>query len=1154
MPLRHVQRRIYTKLGIVLLALLLCFFATFAWLVKRVQLDEMERSAAFLLEWANRLEAGDAEQELAELQVGIADWEGEPELFLRLGGRLFPQDAASGDIPADLVRLWDDGREVPRKREGYLYWQASSERANGLGQLLAIVRFKDSSVWGFVLERYSALFLLGAGFLVSVIASLLVLQGRLVFRPLSRMLRSIESGIEGVSASLPPWREQSDEFESLAARYDELIEVLERQGKELQFRNDELRHLLDALPAYIWFKDDQNNIVRLNRAAAESVGYSVEELEGRAVAEIFPEEAEAYFRDDKAVIESGKAKLGYVESYSPVNGERRTVRTDKIPYVNEEGKVTGVVVLVTDITELVHLQEEREASDRLIRRLVEIGNWEAAGVEERIAAGLKDTCETLGMKTGILSEISGDLYTVRQVHDEGGKISKGSVFRLDEVYCQFVVMTGRSMATNHLGETAWGRMKCYETLRLESYIASPIRKGDEIVGTINFSSPEIRERPFAQFEIDAVRLLSNWIEGLLRQEEIVDQLNRQKAELRLILDTTPSQIWFKDDRNRILRANRAAAAHLGLEVEEVEGKLTSELLPLEADRSYEEDRSVLESGEPMLGRIRSVTTIGNRNAWFRYDKLPYRLDDERSGVIVVASDITELVESQAAVKEADERFRAAVEESPVGMLIVDSELRVVMVNGEAERIFGYEREELLWGSVDRLLGSRVMTALSCVFDADELVEDQVRLGADGKLLVARKDGTELPVEVIVSLYSLSGDSFAMVSIFDVTARIESQSALHDSEERFQLAAKGASVGIWDWFNINGSEEWWSPRFYELIGYEPGELPSSLQSFKELLHPDDVEPTFAAVDKSLKEGTPFEADYRLLRKDGTYHWFFGSGMASFDEDGVPRRMTGTIQDINDRKIAEEELSRAVTDLKRANEELSNFAFLSSHDLQEPLRTISSFLHLLKDRYGPGMDREANEYMDFTLVAVERVQNMIRSLLGYCSLDSKRRAASLFNLQEAVDLSLRDLTKRIEERGVEISVVDALGSVYGDRNQISLVFQNLFSNAIKFNRSDRPTIKIACRTVSSFEIGREELREGDYTVVSIADNGIGIREKYQKRIFSIFQKLHPSGEYEGSGIGLSMVQKIMQQHEGYVWLESEEGKGSCFYLAFPKCEAN
>ncbi len=1145
MPDRRIQNRIFVQLGFATFMALAAFSVVLLGLAKQDRKEDREREAKLVLALA--LDADLSNDHQLRLDK-VASLSGASGLFITNQTKSF---SANGEEPLP-TWLWDEilgNKSWPLEVDGSAYWLFSKQEDVSSNWRHAVVRFKEPELFSWAVERY--------GLLSFVILGLLLLLGafgvrthrKLFFKPLSELVEQIERRIEGATGESISEEQGRDEIKRLSGRYQELLEVVEGQGEELRQQSDELRHLLDALPAYVWYKDDKNNIIRVNKSGAESVGHTIEELEGKSVKEIFPEEADLYYQDDLLVIDSGEAKLGYIETYTPTKGKARTIRTDKIPYIDKNGQTTGVVALVTDISELVDLQEERRASDRLIRRLVEIGNWEASNVDERIEASLKDTCETLGLKTGIFSEIKDSEYVVRRVYDESGVFSAGDRFDLEDVYCSFVVMTGRSIASNHMGETSWGEMECYRKVQLESYIAAPIRIDGKIAGTINFSAAEKRSKMFTQFEIDAVRMIARWVEGLVRQQKIIDQVNRQRAELRLILDTTPNQIWFKDDENRILRANRAAADSLGLKVEEVEGKSAKDVFPYDADRYYLEDSAILEKGAPKLGAIRPSVTPNGKTLWTRYDKLPYQLESGQRGIISVVSDITELVESQNATKAAEERFRMAVETSPVGMMIIDSDLRITLVNNEAERIFGYAREELLWRPVRMFLGERIVTALDCLFDADERISSKIPLGSDGELLAMRKDDLKVPVEVILSPYSLSDDRFVMASVFDISTRIESQQALLDSEERFQLAATGASVGIWDWFDIEGDKEWWSPKFFELLGYGFDELEPTLDTFKSLLHPEDLEGTFSAVDKSFKDGTVFTVDYRLLCKTGEYRWFLGSGMVSFDEKGVPRRMTGTIQDIHDRKVAEQELSKVVADLKRANEELSNFAFLSSHDLQEPLRTISSFLNLLKDNYGSQLDDDANEYMDFTLVGVTRLQKMIRSLLLYCRLDSNECESSVFSIGDAVEMGLSDIRKLIEERKVETKLGKDFPEVSGDLNQVSLVFQNLFSNAIKFNRSDCPKITVDWSVRSCEDIGREGILPGEFVVVTVSDNGIGIRDKYKKRIFSIFQKLHPSGEYEGSGIGLSMVQKIMQRHAGHVWLDSSEGEGTSFHLAFP-----
>ncbi|EDY82398.1 PAS fold family [Verrucomicrobiia bacterium DG1235] len=628
------------------------------------------------------------------------------------------------------------------------------------------------------------------------------------------------------------------------------------------------------------------------------------------------------------------------------------------------------------------------------------------------------------------------------------------------------------------------------------------------------------------------------------------ELRQQREELRQLLDTLPAYVWYKDDKNNILRVNRAAADSVGFSIEELEGKSTKDVFPEEADEYYKDDLEVIESGQAKLGYVESYTPKKGAARTIRTDKIPY-LDPNGKvvGVVALVTDITELVASQEALKAAEEEFRMAVESSPTGMVMIDSSKRVVLANNEAGRIFGYHSEELNGQSIDQLMSEEGLRVVARFFETLESEREKVISGSSGGLHALRKEGGVVPIELVCNPLFLSSGSFVMASVVDISSRLSGQLALRNSEERFQLAAAGASVGIWDWYDIEGEKVWWSPRFYQLIGYEESELESSLACFRSLLHPDDLEGTFARVNECLRKGGVFSSDYRLRCKDGQYRWYFGSGMVSQDEKGTARRMTGTIQDIHDRKLAESELSAVIADLREANEELSSFAFLSSHDLQEPLRTISSFVNLLKDEHGPKLDAAANEYIDFALTGVTRVQGMIRGLLKYSKLDAKPKSIADLSLRDAVDLAVSGLSSRIGETNSQLSIKGEFPEVRGDLLELSQVFQELLSNGMKFNFSDSPEVKVTGRLIDSSELGREGLLDGPYGLVSVCDDGIGISEKYRERVFTIFQRLHPADEFEGGGIGLSVVQKIVRAHEGQVWVETREGKGSCFCLALP-----
>lgn len=365
---------------------------------------------------------------------------------------------------------------------------------------------------------------------------------------------------------------------------------------------------------------------------------------------------------------------------------------------------------------------------------------------------------------------------------------------------------------------------------------------------------------------------------------------------------------------------------------------------------------------------------------------------------------------------------------------------------------------------------------------------------------------------------------------------ESQEKLKNSEKRFNLAVQGTTAGLWDWMSIDNDAEWWSPKFYELLGYQIGEINPSLKTFSGLLHPDDKEMTFKMVDRHFKRQAPFVLEYRLKHKSGKYRWFLGSGQATWDEDGNPQRMVGTIVDIHARKMAEiAEIDHARA-LAEKNKELQELTYVASHDLQEPVRTIASFVNLFEETYSEKLDDEAKQYLDFMKEASSRSQQLIIDLLDYSRI-GKDKELTTVDLSEVVNEVLTDLSARINETNAKISVGN-MPEVTGHGTELRLVFQNLITNAIKFQKKDSiPEI-----TISSKE-------DSEFWTFSVSDNGIGIDSKYLDRIFVIFRRLHGKSAYEGTGIGLAHCKKVIELHQGKIWVESEPGKGSTFHFTIP-----
>lgn len=316
-------------------------------------------------------------------------------------------------------------------------------------------------------------------------------------------------------------------------------------------------------------------------------------------------------------------------------------------------------------------------------------------------------------------------------------------------------------------------------------------------------------------------------------------------------------------------------------------------------------------------------------------------------------------------------------------------------------------------------------------------------------------------------------------------------------------------------------------------------------------PDSLEET---CEQFLCKGY-WEGELIHTKRDGEKIIVSSRWALQKDENDIPIGFMEINSDITERKNAEKSLMEAhnelelkvhertaklnilVDELKRSNEELKQFAYVTSHDLQEPLRTIASFTQLLKRRYENKLDEDADEFIDFIVSGADRMQTMIKALLDYSRVNTMGKEFEPYNFEEILDQTLRSLKIAIDESNAVI-IRDPLPTMKVDDKQMIQLFQNLISNAIKFRKLDeRMKIYISCEKVSN-----------NY-LFSVSDNGIGMELQFKDRIFEVFQRLHTRDEYSGTGIGLAICKKIVERHGGQIWVESSFGKGSTFYFTIP-----
>jgi len=314
-----------------------------------------------------------------------------------------------------------------------------------------------------------------------------------------------------------------------------------------------------------------------------------------------------------------------------------------------------------------------------------------------------------------------------------------------------------------------------------------------------------------------------------------------------------------------------------------------------------------------------------------------------------------------------------------------------------------------------------------------------------------------------------------------------------------------------------------------------------------VHPEDFQTCMDVYMTAFVVRKEFRMEYRLRRADGQYRWVLDQGRPRYTPRGIFAGYIGSCVDITDFREAHEALRRFSTDLEkrvnertaeltRSNAELAQFASAVSHDLQEPLRMISSYVRLLEQRYKSRLDDDADEFIHFAVDGAERMQGLIKDLLAFATLGTDDLPPALVDGGQALDDALHNLQHLVEESGARV-VCGTLPSLWGERQQLTRLFQNLIQNALKFRGSEAPKVQV-----------HAERRSGEW-LFSVSDNGIGIDPRHNDRIFRIFHRLHARGEYPGTGIGLSICRKIVERWGGRIWVESAPGNGATFWFTLP-----
>jgi len=539
---------------------------------------------------------------------------------------------------------------------------------------------------------------------------------------------------------------------------------------------------------------------------------------------------------------------------------------------------------------------------------------------------------------------------------------------------------------------------------------------------------------------------------------------------------------------------------------------------------------------------------------------PYlsRNNSGESSIFCQAQNVTEQVMDRKKVKEITERlnyrnaiFEAQKEATPDGVNVVDLNGKIIFYNNRFAQIWKMP-QEIIDSKDDEAALKHAMTLLK---DPDEFIKRVKTLYQQKKEIsydeIYFKDGRVIERNGS-PIIGEDGVKYGWAWYFrDITERKKAAEILEKSEARTRLAIEAARLGTFD-VNIINQSIFYTPRVAEIFGFSADEK-ISYSIFIDLIHPEDKAIRQAAHVTAMQTGDLFY-EARIIHADKSVKWIRLNGKYTFVES-KPESFTGTLLDITEEKKAadllEFKIEERTVELKQANEQLKQFTYAASHDLQEPLRKISFFLDRLLSGIGP-TNEENKKTADRILSTTARMRSLIDDLLHYSNSTFGVVTFNNTDLTVVVQDVLDDMEATIIAKGAVVTV-DNLPFVNGDSRQLKQLFQNIIGNAIKYQKNITfPKINITSEIVKRNTIhatANLERNEDLYYKIIVTDNGIGFEQEYAERIFKLFQRLHSKHEFEGTGIGLALVQKVVENHNGFITVESKPDEGSSFNIFLP-----